>query len=258
MKSMEVFDVYAKYYDLLYRDKDYYGESEYIEKIIRRISPDAKKILDLGCGTGKHDIYFAEKNFDVTGIELSKTMVEQANNNLGLKKNADLKLKFLTGDIRDMQLNEDFDIITSLFHVMSYQTSNEDFISVLESVKNSLKKEGKFIFDFWYGPAVLKDKPEVRVKKLESEDYVVERFANPELIENNNVVHVNYRVLVTRKENGLQNEINETHSMRYFFLPEIKILLENAGLKLLHSEEWLTGNVLSDQSWNALVVAAIK
>ncbi|MDQ3194595.1 MAG: class I SAM-dependent methyltransferase [Bacteroidota bacterium] len=255
---MEVFDAYAKYYDLLYRDKDYFREAEYIVEIIRRVKPGANKILDIGCGTGRHDIYFAEKNYDVTGIDLSEAMISEANNNLSLLRNNTIKLKFKNGDMRNIRLNEEFDIITSLFHVMSYQTTNEDLMLSLKTVRKHLRKDGKFIFDFWYGPAVLNEKPERRVKKLEDSEYTVERFADPVLKENENVVDVNYRVLVLKKENTVQQEINETHSMRYFFLPEVRLLLESADLKMEHFEEWQTGNSLSIQSWNALVVAGIK
>ncbi|MEP7145707.1 MAG: class I SAM-dependent methyltransferase [bacterium] len=255
---MEVFDAYSKYYDLLYSDKDYSGETEYIEKLIQRFRAGAQNILDLGCGTGRHDIYLAEKNYEVTGVELSKTMIEEAKNNLHLKRDQELKLKFLNGDVRNFKINENFDIITSLFHVMSYQASNEDFISTLNTVRKHLGNEGKFIFDFWYGPAVLSVKPEARVKIFEGGDYTVERFADPVLKENENVVSVNYRVLVKTKNNGMQKEIKESHSMRYFFLPEIRFMLESADLKMIHSEEWMTGNNLSVSTWNALVIAGLK
>ena len=143
-------------------------------------------------------------------------------------------------------------------HVMSYQTTNEDFKAALRTVKQHLKKNGKFIFDFWYGPAVMSEKPEARVKKLEGEDYTVERFADPVWKEKENIVEVNYRVLVSAKENGIQHEIKETHSMRYFFLPEIKLLLESEGLVMEHCEEWMKGNELSAKSWNALVIAGLN
>jgi predicted TPR repeat methyltransferase len=48
----KVFNAFAKYYDLLYKEKDYTVEVDYIEKIIKNSRRDAKRILNIGSGTG--------------------------------------------------------------------------------------------------------------------------------------------------------------------------------------------------------------
>lgn len=162
----KIFDAYAGYYDLLYKDKDYKSEADYVEKLIRKYKPDAKKILDLGCGTGKHDFIFAEKGFDVTGVELSQQMIEVANSNLKLTDKKNNVLKFVQGNTQKINLHEKFDAVVALFHVMSYHTENEEVNQAIKTVKKHLKPDGIFIFDFWYGPAVLTQRPESRIKKL--------------------------------------------------------------------------------------------
>ena len=47
-------DLYSKYYDLLYEDKNYFDEVEYIDFLIKKNCQSAKTLLDMGCGTGKH------------------------------------------------------------------------------------------------------------------------------------------------------------------------------------------------------------
>jgi ubiquinone/menaquinone biosynthesis C-methylase UbiE len=54
--STAVFADYAHYYDLLYRDKDYAAEAEYVVGLIRKFHPSARSILELGSGTGIHAI----------------------------------------------------------------------------------------------------------------------------------------------------------------------------------------------------------
>ncbi len=252
---MKVFDAYAGYYNLLYKDKNYNSEAEYIDKLIKKYKPGARKILDLGCGTGKHDFIFAEKGYDVTGVELSEKMLRSAEENLKSHSSVPEKLKFIQGDIKEVRSSEKFDVIVSLFHVMSYQTKNEDVQQTLETVREHLDKDGIFIFDFWYGPAVLTVKPEPRVKNLESENLFVERFAEPVLKINENVVDVNYKVKIMQKPEGPDNVINETHSMRYFFIPEMSLFLNHAGMRIKHYEEWMTSEELSEKSWSALIVA---
>src|ERR1043166_5798427 len=70
-----VFQEYSAYYDLLYRDKDYAAEAEYVARSIRSILPDARSILEFGSGTGRHGPLLASMGFDVHGIERSPEMV---------------------------------------------------------------------------------------------------------------------------------------------------------------------------------------
>ena len=73
--STAVFADYARYHDLLYRDKDYAAEAEYVAGLIRKFHPSAGSILELGSGTGIHASLLAEKGFTVHGIERSPEML---------------------------------------------------------------------------------------------------------------------------------------------------------------------------------------
>jgi ubiquinone/menaquinone biosynthesis C-methylase UbiE len=74
---MSVFNLYAAYYDLLYPDKDYSAETEYVADLITEAAP-AQTVLDLGCGTGAHAFHFARRGFTVHGVDLSAEMIERA------------------------------------------------------------------------------------------------------------------------------------------------------------------------------------
>ena len=62
-----------------------------------------------------------------------------------------------------------------------------NLLSAFEVAKNHLNENGIFIFDFWYGPAVLTDLPSARVKRLENEDIKVTRVAEPVLHSQQNI-----------------------------------------------------------------------
>ncbi|MDY0327537.1 MAG: class I SAM-dependent methyltransferase, partial [Arcobacteraceae bacterium] len=64
-------DLYSQYYDLLYSDKDYIGEVEYVDSLIKANSNKVETLLDMGCGTGKHAELFCDKGYKVHGIDLS-------------------------------------------------------------------------------------------------------------------------------------------------------------------------------------------
>ena len=71
-------NLYSQYYDLLYNDKNYKGEVEYVIKLIKENNPQTKSLLDLGCGTGKHAEMFCENDYIVHGIDLSEDMLKIA------------------------------------------------------------------------------------------------------------------------------------------------------------------------------------
>ena len=162
-----VFDSYAAYYDLLYQDKNYQKEAQYICRSLDDNGIRSGEILELGSGTGKHAEEFAKMGFCVHGIDLSQKMIQEANHRNNNQKD---KLFFEVGDVRDFKAGKKFDAVISLFHVISYQIKNEDIQKMFKTAAKHLKQNGIFIFDFWYGPGVLTDPPAVRKKRLENKD----------------------------------------------------------------------------------------
>lgn len=243
---MDNFGKYSAYYNLFYQNKDYVIETLYINRLIQKYKSDARTVLDLGCGTGRHCHLLAGHGFQVSGIDRSREMLELAMQN-GENKNP----FFFQGDIRNFRINRTYDVIISLFHVMSYQISNDDVQAVFTSVREHLNDDGIFIFDCWYGPAVLSDPPAIRIKRVENDKNKIIRIAEPEFHVNRNMVNVNYNVNVIDKATSAIEEINETHAMRYFFLPEIDIFVRTAGMRVLESFEYLSGKSLGRLTWNA-------
>lgn len=253
---MSVFGDYAEYYDLLYQAKDYQGEVTYIQKLIADYAKESRSILELGCGTGKHALLLAERGLTVHGIDASQEMLQQATQLSGAASTEVKKrLTMDRGDVRTYRCGRKFDVVLSLFHVMSYQTGNNALREAFSTAAAHLEPGGIFIFDCWYGPAVLNERPEVRVKRLENETIQVIRIAEPDLRVNENRVDVNYHVFVKNKQNGSVSELRETHAMRYLFLPEIRELLSTADMEYLRSEEWITGNEPGEQTWGICLVA---
>jgi len=243
-----VFGLYAAYYDLLYRDKDYAAEAAFVAGRLRAHRPEARSLLELGCGTGRHAAQFAGRGFAVTGVDRSEGMLEQARANAP-------GCRFLAGDIRELALGQRFDAVISLFHVMSYQTTDADLGAALACASAHLAPGGLLLFDFWHGPAVLKTPPEVRVKEMADERVAVTRRADPVHHEKRHVVDVHFTVDIREQSGARAETLRETHAMRYFFVPELKEFLAAAGLELLEAGEWMTGAPASDDAWSVYCLA---
>ena len=252
--QMTVFGTYSRYYNLFYRDKDYAGEAAYIHNLIRRHLPMAESVLDLGCGTGRHAFLLAERGLAVTGIDRSTEMLAVAKAQNASSRRQTPALNFHHGDLRTIRLGQTFDAVVSLFHVMSYQTGNNDLRAAFTTAREHLKPGGVFIFDCWYGPAVLTDRPSIRIKRLEDEMIAVTRIVEPVMHANDNLVDSNYHVLVRDKATGTVEELRETHQMRYLFRPEIELLLEETGMQIIEASEWMTDRPPGFDTWGVCFV----
>lgn len=248
---MSVFSAYSAYYDLLYQDKDYDGECRYvIDSLSKAIGKKPTSLLELGCGTGKHAKLFHDRGLKVTGVDLSTTMIEQAKHRVP-------EASFTEGDVRSIRIGQTFDAVASLFHVASYQTTNDDINAYLQTAAHHLNTGGVFLFDFWYGPAVYSQQPAVRVKRMQNEKVKILRTAEPNHLVNDCIVEVNYEVIVEDVPSQRIERIKEKHLMRYFFLPELRILLASNGFDIssIHFEEWATSKAPSGETWGVTAIA---
>lgn len=249
MTHAMAFQSYAYYYDLIYKEKDYKAECQYIENVIRRHACKFQTILDLGCGTGIHDNHMANSGYGIVGIDISPEMIEIA------KTKRTNNCEFILGDATKIRLEQKFDVVISLFHVVSYQISNSDLRNLFDTAKFHLKPGGLFIFDFWYSPAVYNIKPSVKIKRVESNEYEILRIAEPENHTENNIVNVNFEFHILQKSSGKCTKFRELHKMRHFSIPEIECALNNSSLRPIAFEEWLSGEKPSEITWSVCCVS---
>ena len=249
---MHTFDAYAAYYDLLYRDKDYAGEASYVDGLIRRHRSGAKEILELGCGTGSHACELVKHGYTITGIDRSEAMVQRAKER-AIRSGVAHGLTFAQGDLKEFRSGQSFDVVLALFHVMSYQTSNDDLKAAMTTAAAHLRPGGLFIFDCWYGPGVLSEPPTKRARRLSGDGFKVTRIAEPTQYPNDNRVDVHYEILVERPVGT--ERIEEIHAMRYLFAPEVDLLLDAADLTRVALETWMGGGEPNLKTWNACFVA---
>lgn len=249
---MDVYGDYAYYYNVFYNDKNYVEEASQVDYLIKKYGNNIHNIINFGCGTGKHDIAFCDLGYRCTGIDISPAMIEIAKKE-AFEKNQ--KINYLVEDIRKYRTDCKFDGVVSLFHVMSYQKNNKDILNAFFAARNSLHKDGIFIFDIWYGPGVLSDKPCVRVKEVEDDRNRLIRIARPVMHDSEDTVDVNYEILIIDKNSGSTKMVNETHIMRYFFRPELEFLLSQAGFILIDNVDCRSLSETDYNSWTSYIIA---
>ncbi len=232
---MEPFgSAYAGVYDRLYRDKDYAGECDMLERIFAGFANSpVRSILDLGCGTGGHALPLAERGYRVIGVDRSRPMLEQAQ-----AKAADLPAAvtaptFVENDLNSFSVNETFDAAVLMFNVLGYQLETAQVVDVLRNAARHLNSGGMLVCDYWHGPAVINAPPGRREKTVGDGRDGLTRIAEARLDARRRHCDITFRLA-----HGIgvpaADKSSEHHKVRFFFPLELVQLFDEAGLELIH------------------------
>ena len=136
----------AEIYDAIVYGKDEaYAEAEELDFIIKNLLPDnTKKILDLGCGVGKFLVPLTSMNYEVTGVDISKAVLDECR--IRLKKQK-LNACLINQSADEIDFSSQFDAVICLDSVICYLKSPEKIIKTLKNVRKALKPGGKFFIE---------------------------------------------------------------------------------------------------------------
>lgn len=133
----------ARFYDQL-MEVDYPNWVTYLEHIWQQLGVTKPRILDLGCGTGNITFELYRRGYQVTGVDLSEAMIAQAK-----KKSSELDaaVDFIQQDMRQLKLDQQFDVVVSCCDVLNYVTAKQDLQDCLLSAHRHTKTQGLLLFD---------------------------------------------------------------------------------------------------------------
>ena len=138
----ELFDNYGNQYDKEIFVQGTLGECDFIEKELNQ--DRSKKILDIGCGTGRHAIELTKRGYQVTGIDFSEGQLKRAREKA---EKEGLSIPFLRQDARNLPFKKEFDVVIMLceggFPLMETDEMN---FEILKNASEALEDHGKFIF----------------------------------------------------------------------------------------------------------------
>lgn len=247
-----VFSEYAKHYDLYYADKDYSGEVNFVLQLASRLGLQPKTVLDMGCGTGRHLLELARRGLTGGGFDQSPEMLQRAKTRLD-----GLGLELAEGDLRTFRDGKRYELVLAMFAVMGYLTTNEDLLAGFKTAREHLKSGGLFIFDGWFGPAVLAQRPEERTHEYYNGKQPVLRKVTPFLDPIEQVVTVHYEVIL-RNGNIIETTSVEDHRMRFMFVQEMKLAMQACGLDMLYVCPFMDlSGKLTMETWNVTFVAGL-
>lgn len=229
-----MFSETAELYDLIYsRFKDYKKEVQQIVTLLKEIHPNARTILDAGCGTGEHArILSHEHGYVVDGIDLEPAFVRIARekNPYGL---------FLEADMVTFDLSKRYDVIVCLFGAIGYVRTLTKVAKTLKNFSDHLAEGGVILVEPWITPEQF-EPGMVLVNTVETENLSVCRMSHSEV--EGNLSRIRFEYLIGTRE-GITHRA-EVHELGLFTVDEMVACFEKAGLSVRFDEKGLFGRGL--------------
>jgi len=138
----ELFENYGRKYDNENFAQGTIKECDFIEQEIG--FNKSLNILDLGCGTGRHSIELAKRGYSLTGIDLSKSLLDRAKEKAAEQN---IPIHFIQADARKLNFSNEFDLVLMLCEAaFPLMETDEMNYQILKNASNALKSKGKIIF----------------------------------------------------------------------------------------------------------------
>lgn len=225
----------ADVYDAIYSKKNYEAEAGALKGLIGRYKQtDGNELLDVACGTGLHLPYIVD-DYQVTGVDLSEQQLEAAKKRLP-------DLTFVQGDMRNFDLQHQFDVVTCLFSSIGYVYPLEDLKEAVGNMSEHLKPGGVLLIEPWLQPGVFDPTrpPHTEVGELPEKHIKVTRTARNSIDGNISILNMQN---VVETPNGTQ-EFTEEHRLALYTPEEFQQAFSEAGLEIHQDEQGLSGRGL--------------
>ena len=242
---MDAYTKFAQVYDLFMDDVPYEQWCAFLTERLKEYGIEDGLVLDLGCGTGKMTELFAEKGYDMIGVDNSIEMLEIA------RERTRGSILYLNQDMREFELYGTVRAVYSACDSLNYIGTKEELLSVFKLVNNYLDPKGLFFFDmnteFKYRELLGEN---TFAENREEGSFIWENFYDEKRRENEYDL-----TLFIRETDGRFSRCQECHCQKCYTAEEMKELVAEAGMELLGIYDGYTGNGLRKDSERMLFVA---
>lgn len=221
----------ADYYDLLYSEKDYEREAHLLREIITTRRPGAQLVLDLACGTGRHDEYLG-RYYEVDGVDLHAGYIEKA-------RERNSRGRYEVGDMRNFSLDRLYDVVLCLFSSIAYAQTLDGVREVLSRAEKHLADEGLIVVEPWFVPEAWKVDT-VHALQVERDGMSLCRMCESSVEGAVSIGRCQYLV----GDGGRVRHFKEEHRLGLFSKREMGEAFAAAGLEAEYDERGLIGRGL--------------
>jgi SAM-dependent methyltransferase len=235
--AARAYAVLAPAYDLLTADYAYGPWLGALERLALRHGLSGRRLLDVGCGTGKSFMPLLERGFEVTACDISPEMVAEARHKAGGRA------ELLVADMRRLPVLGEFDLITCLDDAINHLLGPDELADAFDCLRANLAPSGLLVFDV-NTLAAYREIPDVVVE--DDERLICWRGGLAELAAPGEEADVVIDVF-THEGNGLWRRSLSRQRHRHHPLEEIREVAQEAGLEVAAVVGQRPGAVLDDE-----------
>jgi len=225
------FSLEARFYDKIWGRHDYDADVRFLDGFFRKYH--CKSVIDVGCGTGNHALRLSKLGYQITGVDVSPTMLKIAK-----MKDEEEKIRFVRGDMKKLEKvvskGQRFDAAICLGQVFSHLMTDKDVQAFFSRLHKILKQNGLFVFSARNAKKI----NEEYLNKLRLDHVVNEGKLqllvlahNKRDLENPNIIMWN-PIYLLKENNKVDLQIRE-HKLRWFEFSTLKGIVKENGFKII-------------------------
>ena len=229
---MDPFDVYARFYDLDFGDRE--TDLVMFEQFAARCG---SPILELACGTGRVLLPLARQGYQVTGMDVSAAMLAVARRKIAAEeRQCAERITLVEQDMRELDLDGRFNLAFAAVNSFMHLLTTDDQLATLVRIRQHLKPGGLLLLDL-FNPdlnRLLDFRGQVGLEKVMTDPetgHRLMRFHTQTVNLGQQTIHVTFIVDEVDGEGGVRRTLFP-FSIRYLFRYELELLLRHAGFEL--------------------------